>query len=88
VRRFKFWDYSYLFPYVFNWGTIRLDLTITEPDGKVLWNKVYTGKGHGYYSYAPPIKEALTTILNDLSSDLANADFKSATNGSGTISTP
>jgi len=77
-----------IWAYVFNWGTIRLDMTITAPDGKVLWNKVYTGKGHGYYSYAPPIKEALTTILNDLSNDLLNADFKGTTNGSGPITSP
>ena len=82
VERFKFWDYSYLFPYVFNWGTIRLDVTITAPDGKVLWNKVYTGKGHGYYSYARPVKEALTSILNDLANDLVNADFNNKSNDS------
>jgi uncharacterized protein YceK len=81
VEKFGFRNYTWLFPIVFNWGTIRLDVTITAPDGTVLWNKTYTGKGNGFYDFNPTVNEALTTLLNELSNDLLNADFKNTTNG-------
>ena len=81
VQKFGFRNYTWLFPIVFNWGTIRLDVTITAPDGKVLWNKTYTGKAHGFYDFDSTVNKALTTILNELSNDLLNADFKNTTNG-------
>jgi hypothetical protein len=88
VEKFGFRNYCWLFPLVFNWGTIALDVTITAPDGKVLWNKTYTGKANGFYSFESTVNDALTTILNELSNDLLNADFKSTTNRSGTITSP
>jgi hypothetical protein len=77
VDKFSFRNYTWLFPAVFNWGTINLDVTITAPGGKVLWSKTYTGKGSGFYDFGTPVNNALTGILNDLSSDLSRADFKS-----------
>jgi len=76
VQKFGFRNYTWLFPVVFNWGNIQLDVTITAPDGKVLWNKTYTGKGSGFYDFNPTVNKALTTILNELSNDLLNADLK------------
>lgn len=80
VEKFGFRNYCWLFPLVLNWGTITLDTSVTAPDGKVLWHKTYTGKANGYYSFESTVNEALTSILNDLSSDLKNADFKGAPN--------
>jgi len=80
VEKFSFRNYTWLFPAVFNWGTIKLDVAVTAPDGKVLWSKTYTGKGNGFYDFDTPVNNALTGILNELSADLSNADFKSAAN--------
>lgn len=75
VEKFGFRNYCWLFPLVFNWGTITLDTSVTAPDGKVLWHKTYTGKANGYYSFESTVNEALTTIVNELSSDLQNTSF-------------
>ena len=78
VEKFGFRNYTWLFPAVFNWGTIELQVTIAAPGGKVLWNKNYIGKGSGMYDFNTPVNSALTSILNELSGDLSKADFKSA----------
>jgi len=80
VKKFSFRNYTYFFPFVFNWGTIQLDVNITAPGGQVLWERSYTGKGSGMYDFNPTVNTALTTILNQLSGDLQKADFKSAMN--------
>lgn len=77
VQKFGFRNYTWLFPIVFNWGTIQLDVTITAPDGRLLWKKTYVGKGNGMYDFNPTVNNALTAILNELSNDLLNADLKS-----------
>jgi hypothetical protein len=81
VHDFGFRNYTWLFPLVFNWGTIKLDVTITGEEGKVLWQKSYTGKAHGFYDFNPTVNKALTTILNELASDLANEQFSTKTSG-------
>lgn len=81
VDKFKFRNYTWLFPIVFNWGTIQLHVTITAPDGHVMWDKTYTGKANGMYDFNPTVNSALDNILNELSSDLANAQFTTTTGG-------
>lgn len=81
VQKFGFRNYTYFFPLVFNWGTIQLQVSVTSPEGKVLWSKTYTGKGNGMYDFNTPVSNALTSILNELSRDLLKADFKSSANG-------
>ena len=77
VEKFGFRNYTWLFPFVFNWGTIQLNVAIADSGGKTLWKKTYTGKANGFYDFDTPVNNALTTILNDLSSDLANLQLKS-----------
>ena len=76
VEKFSFRNYTWLFPLVFNWGTIKLDVSIAGPDGKVLWEKNYTGKGNGFYDFGTPVDHALTSILNELASDLQGVNLK------------
>lgn len=78
VEKFHFRNYTWLFPIVVNWGTIQLHVTITAPDGHVMWDKTYIGKGNGMYDFNPTVNSALNNILNELSSDLANAQFATA----------
>lgn len=75
VEKFHFRNYTWLFPIVVNWGTIQLHVTITAPDGHAMWDKTYIGKGNGMYDFNPTVNSALNNILNELSSDLANAQF-------------
>ena len=77
VDKFSFRNYTWLFPIVFNWGKISMDVTVTGADGTILWQKSYTGKGNGAYSFNSPVNKALTRILNEMIGDLANVDFRS-----------
>jgi hypothetical protein len=80
VLGFGFRNYTWFLPFVFNWGNIELKVSITATNGDMLWNKTYTGKANGFYDFDPTVNKALTTILNELSSDLLNADLKNPTN--------
>jgi len=78
VEKFSFRNYTWLFPIVFNWGTIRMEATITAPDGHVLWSKTYTGKANGMYDFNPTVNSALDSILNQLSNDLSTVQLAAA----------
>ena len=80
VEKFQFKNYTWLFPLVFNWGTIQLDVAVTAPGGNVLWSKTYSAKGNGMYDFNTPVNNALTAVLNQMSEDLSKADIKSTTN--------
>lgn len=42
VRRFEFTNFTWLFPLVFTWGDIELDLALTDSDGNDLWTRSYS----------------------------------------------
>jgi len=79
VKKFKFRNYTWLFPLVFNWGTVMLDVSVKSSDGADLWSKSYTAKANGFYSFNSTVNKALTRVLNDMIADLASTDFKAAT---------
>lgn len=83
VQKFKFRNYTWFFPLVFNWGTVVMDVSVVKPDGDMLWSKQYEGKGKGWYSFTPPVQKALTNILNQLIADITNPDFKAKIEGAG-----
>ncbi len=82
VKKFKFYNYTWFFPLVFNWGTIKMDVKVTSPDGNVLWQKEYIGKGSGWYDFDPTVNKALIKVLNQLAADMASEQFQSAVFGS------
>lgn len=84
VKKFKFRNYCWLFPLVFNWGTVSLDVSVKGSDGVNLWSKTYTAKANGFYSFDLTVNKALTTVLNEMIADLSNTDFKAA----GAAATP
>ncbi|MGD0259535.1 MAG: hypothetical protein ABSD29_06890 [Verrucomicrobiota bacterium] len=79
VKKFKFRNYTWLFPLVFNWGTVTVEVSVKGPDGTALWSKSYNGKASGLYSFNSTVNKALTVMLNEMIADLARTDFKAAT---------
>jgi hypothetical protein len=76
VSRFKFKNYTWLFPFVFNWGSIIMYVTVKSPAGNILWTKSYSAKGRGTYSFNRPVSKALTLILNEMIKDMTTPDFQ------------
>lgn len=76
VKKFKFKNYTYFFPLVFNWGTVAMDISVSSSAGKVLWTKSYQEGGRGWYAFTPTVEEALTKILNRMISDMTTPAFK------------
>lgn len=76
INKFKFKNYTWFFPIVFNWGSIIMEVAVKSPDGNILWNKTYTAKGSGSYSFNRPVSKALTRILNQMIADMTTPDFQ------------
>jgi hypothetical protein len=71
VNKVKFWNYTFFFPFVCNWGRFDVQLTLTAPKGGILWEKHYIAKGSGYYDYKPTVEKALTRLLDMMVKDLS-----------------
>lgn len=80
VQIFKFKNITWLFPLVFNWGTITMDVAVMSPEGTTLWNKTYTAKGKGMYDFNKPVNKALTSILNEMIRDMTTTTFQNQIN--------
>ncbi len=78
VKSFRFRNYTYFFPIVFNWGKIALDASVQDPAGNVLWSKSYSEGSMGGYGFSGPVNRAMTKILKKLSADLAAAGVGAA----------
>jgi len=82
-RSKKFWfnNYTWLFPIVPTWGGIILDVTLSSPDGAVLWNKEFTGKGSTLNfgnGYTIAANEAMKSILDQMVQEFTGAEFHGA----------
>lgn len=71
VNRFKFRNYTWFFPLVWNWGKIDVTMRLTPPDGGPIWERQYVGKAKGFYSFESTVNKALTRLLNQVAADLA-----------------
>lgn len=69
VHRFKFRNYTWLFPLVFNWGKVDMTVRLVTP-GEEPWERRYVGKATGFYSFEKTVNKALTQVLNQMVHDL------------------
>jgi hypothetical protein len=81
VEKFKFNNYTWLFPIVPTWGGIRLNASLIGADQKVLWTHQFSGSGstldfsNGYTSSA---KTSMTEILNEMITEFSSDEFHTA----------
>jgi hypothetical protein len=78
VKKFFFYNYTWLAPLVFNWGNIEMEVSVKSPQGETLWSKDYKGSGTGFYHFDPTVNMALNKVLNQMVVDLASPEFKKA----------
>jgi hypothetical protein len=81
VRQFWFNNYTWLFPLVPTWGSIKLTATLVSPSGAVLWAGSFSGSGFTLNfadGYSTAANEAMTTILNDMVAAFSSDEFHRA----------
>lgn len=71
VNRFKFRNYTWFFPLVWNWGKIDVTIRLTPPGGGPARERQYVGKAVGFYSFDRTVNKALTRLLNQIAADMA-----------------
>ena len=83
INKFYFQNYNWLWPIVPTWGSIALELTLQNPDGKVLYDKSFSGSGNSYCltgdcAFGAATKEALTEVLNKIVAACSSEEFRHA----------
>ena len=83
VDKFRFSNYTWLFPIVPTWGSVELQLSLQGPDKRVLWTQHYRGSGstlNFFDGYSSSCNSAMTSILNQMVMDFASDEFYRALN--------
>jgi len=83
INEFYFKNYNWIWPIVPTWGSIALELTLQNPDGKVLYDKSFHGSGNSYCltgecAFGAATKEALTEVLNKIVEACSSEEFRQA----------
>lgn len=81
VNKFKFRNYTWFFPLVFNWGKIDVNMSLAAAGQAPMWEKHIVGKASGFYSFEKTIQKALTKVLDQMIQDMSTSRTKSATAG-------
>ena len=81
VDKFKFSNYTWVFPLVPTWGSIELTVTLAGPGGDTRWSRQFRAGGftmnffNGFNSAA---RSAMTKILNEMVEAYASNEFHRA----------
>jgi len=83
INEFYFKNYNWLWPIVPTWGSIGLELTLHNPDGKMVYEKLFRGSGNSFCltggcAFGAATKEALTEVLNKIVAACSSEEFRQA----------
>jgi hypothetical protein len=83
INEFYFKNYNWLWPIVPTWGSIALELTLQNPEGKVLYDRSFHGSGNSYCltgecAFGTATKEAMTEVLNKIVEACSSEEFRQA----------
>lgn len=83
INEFYFKNNNWFWPIVPTWGSIALDLTLQNPDGKMVYYKLFRGSGNSYCltgecAFGAATKEALTEVLNKIVEACSSEEFRQA----------
>lgn len=83
INKYYFQNYNWFWPIVPTWGSIALELTLQNPDGKVLYHRSFSGSGNSYCltgdcAFGAATKEALTEVLNKIVAACSSEEFRHA----------
>jgi hypothetical protein len=71
VNRFRFKNYTWFFPLVFNWGKIDVSMSLASNGEQPVWQSQIVGKASGFYSFEKTVNKALTKVLDQMNQQLA-----------------
>jgi hypothetical protein len=83
INKYYFQNYNWIWPIVPTWGSIALELTMQNPDGKVLYHRSFGGSGNSYCltgecAFGAATKEAWTEVLNKIVEACSSQEFRQA----------
>ena len=79
VNRFSFKNYTWLFPLVFTWGGIELDLKLVDAAGATRWQQTYASRSSNMtYSFDRAVNSAMSDILQKVARDVSSDGFQQA----------
>lgn len=83
IDEFYFKNFNWIWPIVPTWGSIALDLTLHNPDGKMVYFKLFRGSGNsfcltGECAFGAATQEALTEVLNQIVEAGSSKEFRQA----------
>ena len=81
VEKFKFNNYTWLFPIVPTWGSIELNASLVGADQRALWTHQFSGSGstlNFFNGYTSSAKTSMTQILNQMVEAFSSDEFHNA----------
>ena len=79
VKKFNFKNYTWLFPIVPTWGGIDIDLRLTHPEGRRLWQESYSGGSWNlWYSFSSAVNSSTEEVLEAIFEDITGSEFQQA----------
>jgi hypothetical protein len=81
VERFKFNNYTWLFPIVPTWGSIELKASLVGGNQQVVWTRDFNGSGSTFNftdGYTSSAKTSMTEILNQMVGAFSSDEFHNA----------
>src|SRR4029077_10428465 len=83
INEFYFKNCNWLWPIVPTWGSIALELTLHNPDGRLVYEKLFSGSGNSFCltggsAFGAATKEALTKVLNKIVVACSSEEFRQA----------
>ena len=77
VNNIDFKNYTWFFPIVPTWGSIDMDLRLTDANGRSVWSRTYHGSSWNItYSFSSAVNSAMTEILDQFAKDATDPGFQ------------
>jgi hypothetical protein len=79
----SFHNYTYFFPIVPTWGTLKTELTLVS-DGRIIWAKKFSGGGftlNFFNGFTSCVRSSMTKNLDGMVAAFSSPEFRAALNG-------
>lgn len=86
VEEFWFNNYTWLFPFVPTWGSVRLNVALRSANGQTVWSQPFSSSGftaNFFDGYSIAANEAMEEILNEMVVAFASEDFRNSLGQAG-----
>jgi hypothetical protein len=77
VTKFDFNNYTWLFPIVPTWGSINMEIVLSDANGSLLWAHAYHGSSWNLsFSFNQAVNKAMAEVLDHFAKDATDPAFQ------------